>query len=59
MIDPNNLNLTEFDLDSYEYATEELNLPESEAFEISVEVARQDSSEFVRLDDINWSGEDE
>lgn len=60
MIDPKNpLNLTEFDLESYQVATERLNLPEPEAFEVSVEVARQDNSEFVRLDDINWSGEDE
>lgn len=59
MTDPNNLNLTEFDLESYQVATERLNLPESEAFEVSVEVARQDNSEFIRVDDINWSGKDE
>lgn len=59
MTDPNNLNLTEFDFASYDFATQELNLDESEAFEISVEVARQDNSEFIRIDDINWSGEDE
>lgn len=59
MIDSNNpLNLTEFDLASYDFATEELNLDESEAFEVSVEVAKQDNSEFVRVDDINWSGEE-
>ena len=60
MIDPNNtLNLTEFDLASYDFATEELNLPSDEAFEVSVEVARQDNSEFVRLDDLNLLGEED
>ena len=60
MTDPNNpLNLTEFDLASYDFATQELNLDESEAFEVSVEVAKQDNSEFIRVDDIDWSGEDE
>lgn len=60
MTDPNNpLDLTEFDLASYDFATQELNLDESEAFEVSIEVARQDNSEFIRVDDINWGGEDE
>ena len=59
MTNPNNpLNLTEFDLDSYEIATERLNLPPDEAFEVAVEVARQENSEFIRIDDINWSGEE-
>lgn len=59
MIDPNNpLNLTEFDLASYDFATQELNLDESEAFEVSVEVARQDNSEFIRLDDLDLTGEE-
>jgi len=57
MTDPNNLNLTEFDLASYDFATQELNLPDHEAFEVSVEVAKQDNSEFVRLDDLDLSGE--
>lgn len=60
MTDPNNpLNLTEFDLASYDFATQELRLPDHEAFEASVEVARQDKSEFIRVDDINWTGEED
>ncbi len=60
MTDPNNpLNLTEFDLETYEIAIERLNIPDPEAFEVSVEVARQDNSAFIRVDDINWSGKDE
>lgn len=48
MTDPNNpLNLTEFDLASYDFATQELRLPDHEAFEVSIEVARQDNSEFI------------
>lgn len=49
----NSLNLTEFDLASYEYATEELNLHPTEAFEVAVEVAKQDKSEFVPIDDLD------
>jgi len=55
----NPLNLTEFNLASYDFATEELNLSPDEAFEVSVEVARQDNSEFVRLDDLNLLGEED
>jgi hypothetical protein len=60
MTDPNNpLNLTEFDLESYEIAIERLNLPNDEAFEVSVEVAKQENSEFIGIDDINWNGEED
>jgi hypothetical protein len=53
-MNPNNpLNLTEFDLESYEIATERLNLPPDEAFEVSVQVAKEENSEFIRVDDIN------
>jgi len=44
----NDLNLPEFDLEVYQIATE-LEIPE--AFEIAVEVAKQDDSEFIPLDD--------
>lgn len=59
MTDPNNpLNLTEFDLASFDFATQELKLPDDEAFEAAVEVARQDNSEFVRLDDLDLTEEE-
>jgi len=44
----NDLNLPEFDLEVYQIATE-LEIPE--AFEMAVEVAKQDDSEFIPLDD--------
>lgn len=54
MIDPNDLNLTEFDLESYEVA-QDLGLEKEEAFEIAVEVAKQDNCEFIPLDDFDLS----
>lgn len=49
----NELNLTEFDLESYEIA-QDLGLGD-EAFEIAVEVAKQDDCEFIPLDDFDLS----
>lgn len=45
---PNDFNLPEFDLEVYEIASD-LELPD--ALEIAVEVAKQDNSEFIPLDD--------
>jgi len=57
MINPNfSLNLPEFDLEAYEIATERLNLPPTEAFELAVRVSERDSSEFIPIDDLNLSG---
>lgn len=50
MIDPNELNLPEFDLEVYQIATE---LELDDAFEVAVEVAKQDDVEFIPLDEIN------
>ena len=50
MIDPNELNLPEFDLESYEIA-QELGL--DDAWEVSVEVAKQDNAEFIPIDEID------
>jgi len=52
------LNLTQFDLDSYEFALDELGFSDTKAFEISVQVAKEENSEFIRLDDLNLSGGD-
>jgi len=52
---PNDLNLTEFDLEVYQIATE-LEIPE--AFEIAAEVAKQDASEFIPLDDYSLTEEE-
>jgi len=47
-------------LDSYEFALDELGFSGTKAFEISVQVAKEENSEFVRLDDLDLSGlEDE
>lgn len=50
MIDPNDLNLPEFDLEAYQIA-QDLCIPE--AFEIAVEVEKQENSDFIPLDDID------
>ena len=53
------LNLTQFDLDSYEFALNELGFSDTKAFEISVQVAEEENSEFVRLDDLDLAGEED
>lgn len=54
MINPNDFNLPEFDLEVYEIASE-LGLPDP--LEIAVEVAEQDSSGFIPIDDYDLTQE--
>jgi hypothetical protein len=48
------VNLPEFDLEVFEIALK-LGLEEEDAWEIAVEVAKQDDCEFIPLDDFDLS----
>lgn len=54
MVNTNNFNLPEFDLEVYEIASD-LGLPN--ALEIAVEVAEQDSSGLIPIDDYDLTQE--